>query len=272
VRLLAWKLGVHGVPAIGRTQVTSGGGPDTAYPAGTRVTVNRIAGHRDVDQTACPGNALYARLPALRREVARLEGPISQLTIGPLVQQSAYGSGVTVNGRLTAPSGAAPGGAAIELRRFDGFTDTTVASATTAGDGAWSALLPPLPGTGAVRAVFAGDAGRPGVVSDTAYVGVTPRVDLGVSPGSIPAGGTVTANGSTAPAKTTASVTAYLELPGGGQRRAAARTVRVRNGSFSAGLKLETAGTYRLVARVGADGGSASGRSQVVTITVTPTA
>jgi hypothetical protein len=120
--------------------------------------------------------------------------------------------------------------------------------------------------------VFAGDPGRPGVVSDTAYVGVTPRVDLGVSPGSIPAGGTVTASGSTAPAKAAVSVTAYLQLSGGGQRRVASRRVRVRNGSFSANLKLDTAGTYRLVARVGADGGSASGGSPAVTVTVTPPA
>src|SRR3954447_3740509 len=40
-RLLAWKLGLHGVPAIGKTQVTSASGPDTRFRAGTRVTVNR---------------------------------------------------------------------------------------------------------------------------------------------------------------------------------------------------------------------------------------
>nr|WP_246198651.1 peptidoglycan recognition family protein [Actinomadura syzygii] len=38
-----------------------------------------IVGHRDLNQTACPGDALYARLPALRRSVsARLGGSPDQ--------------------------------------------------------------------------------------------------------------------------------------------------------------------------------------------------
>ena len=82
-RLLAWKLSLHGVPATGRATVTSLGGPSTSHPFGARVKVNRISGHRDVNLTACPGAALYRRLPALRRAVARRQGALSSLTFEP---------------------------------------------------------------------------------------------------------------------------------------------------------------------------------------------
>ncbi|MEP7204077.1 MAG: peptidoglycan recognition family protein [Ilumatobacteraceae bacterium] len=36
------------------------------WPAGTPVTVNTIAGHRDMSYTACPGDALYPLLPEIR--------------------------------------------------------------------------------------------------------------------------------------------------------------------------------------------------------------
>ena len=48
VRLLAWKLSVHGLSARGDT----------------------IVGHREVGETQCPGSALDGRLPELRRRVA----------------------------------------------------------------------------------------------------------------------------------------------------------------------------------------------------------
>jgi hypothetical protein len=59
-RLLARKLALHGVPALGRVsvEVTPGSAPYTAFAPGTYVAPPRIAGHRDGDQTSCPGNAL----------------------------------------------------------------------------------------------------------------------------------------------------------------------------------------------------------------------
>ena len=58
--------------------LVSGGGASTAIRHGTRVTLQRISGHRDGDTTACPGNALYAQLPELRRRAAGLAGPAAQ--------------------------------------------------------------------------------------------------------------------------------------------------------------------------------------------------
>jgi hypothetical protein len=270
-RLLAWKLGLHGAPATGKTQVTSAGGPSTGYRAGTRVTVNRISGHRDVDLTSCPGSALYRRLPALRRQVAALQGPISQVSLGPIAQRATYGSGFSVSGTLTVPEGLSPDGAPIEVRRHQNFGSETIATATAGPDGSWSALVPPAPADSALSADFPGDGVRPGAVSDTAYVTVVPRVDLAASSSTVPAGKSVTATGSVAPSKARVRVTAYLVRPDGSQRRAAVRTVRVVRGSFKAGVRLRAAGTYRLVARVGADRASAGARSRAVEVVASPT-
>ncbi|MGH9266791.1 MAG: N-acetylmuramoyl-L-alanine amidase, partial [Acidimicrobiales bacterium] len=56
-RLLAWSADRHGIDPLGVTQWTTGTHPT-------------IVGHRDAVATACPGDLLYAALPAVRREVA----------------------------------------------------------------------------------------------------------------------------------------------------------------------------------------------------------
>ncbi|GII99311.1 N-acetylmuramoyl-L-alanine amidase [Sediminihabitans luteus] len=73
-RLLGWKAYEHGLDPTGRTTLLTGGstGSNTRAPAGTRVSVNVIQGHRDTNGTACPGRYLYAKLPAIRSEAKRL--------------------------------------------------------------------------------------------------------------------------------------------------------------------------------------------------------
>src|SRR4051794_9923503 len=68
-RLIRWKLPLHGAPTQGTVTLTSGGGSLNRYRSGTPVTLDRISGHRDGDNTECPGNALYAQLPDLRARV-----------------------------------------------------------------------------------------------------------------------------------------------------------------------------------------------------------
>ena len=57
-RVLAWKAGRHGIDPEATI----------SWPGGTRGPA--IAGHRDVGSTACPGDQLYDRLPAVRKAVA----------------------------------------------------------------------------------------------------------------------------------------------------------------------------------------------------------
>lgn len=71
-RLLAWKLVYHGAPTAGRVVVPDRGTKPDKYRPGDRVRLPRIAGHRDLNQTDCPGGELYRRLPGLRRLIGRL--------------------------------------------------------------------------------------------------------------------------------------------------------------------------------------------------------
>ena len=67
-RIAAWKLHRHGRHPRGSVRVTSSG--SDRHRSGTRVRLRVIDGHRDTNQTACPGSALYRRLPRVRRRAA----------------------------------------------------------------------------------------------------------------------------------------------------------------------------------------------------------
>ncbi|MFC5724519.1 N-acetylmuramoyl-L-alanine amidase [Streptomyces gamaensis] len=68
--LLAWKLDQYHLDPLGRTELTSRGGSGNPHPSGTRLTVDVITSHRDVNSTLCPGQKMYDFLPELRRQVA----------------------------------------------------------------------------------------------------------------------------------------------------------------------------------------------------------
>jgi len=74
-RLLAWKLDLTHVDPRGHTVLRSAGGANTRYPAGRRVVVNTILGHRSTSYTTCPGNPTIARLGSIRLAVARIGRP-----------------------------------------------------------------------------------------------------------------------------------------------------------------------------------------------------
>ncbi|MPY49938.1 peptidoglycan recognition protein family protein [Streptomyces acidicola] len=71
-KLTAWKLGLYGAVANGKTYLTSGGG--NLYAKGKKVRLNVISGHRDGFATECPGRALYSRLGTVRSQAARYQG------------------------------------------------------------------------------------------------------------------------------------------------------------------------------------------------------
>ena len=72
-RLLAWKLDVHHIPALGTVRMVSAG--SYKYPRGRTVSLNRISGHRDAQLTSCPGARVYRLLPTIRRAVDSLGRP-----------------------------------------------------------------------------------------------------------------------------------------------------------------------------------------------------
>lgn len=69
-RIAAWKLAPD-VNALGKVRMVSSS-DRSRFPRGTAVELNAISGHRDVYETDCPGDALYAALPWIRRTADRL--------------------------------------------------------------------------------------------------------------------------------------------------------------------------------------------------------
>jgi hypothetical protein len=248
-RLLAWKLSLTGVPATGRIKVTSAGGSSTGYRAGTQVTLNRISGHRDADQTACPGAALYRALPALRRRVAKLEGTTSKLSLAT-TPSLAYGSAAAISGTLTP----ATGGEGVEIRAMSGGSERTVANALTAPDGTWSASFP-LDRSSVVRAVYRGGS-TPGVISNVAGIQVLPAISLTAGQ---PANGEVAVKGTVEPGKSVVTVTIY-----DGTKKVGTRRLHVNGDAFSGTVALPGTATYSLIASVPADSLTGAGRSNTV--------
>ncbi|MFE1247962.1 peptidoglycan recognition protein [Streptomyces sp. NPDC058735] len=69
----AWKLGLTGTDPRARVRLVSSNGL-SRYAAGTTAELPALAGHSDGYMTSCPGAALHARLPEIRRLAARMQG------------------------------------------------------------------------------------------------------------------------------------------------------------------------------------------------------
>ena len=107
VRLIAWRFAATATPALG------------TYSIGGK-TLNRIAGHRDVVGTECPGAAAYAWLSApggLRERVANYA-----VAAPSKIAQQAAKLGAAATGKLIAaeyPFSVAPGGFKARYQKVD---------------------------------------------------------------------------------------------------------------------------------------------------------
>jgi hypothetical protein len=68
VRLLAWRLDVGHIDPLSTLSDLSGGNP--RFPRNIPVFLRAVSGHRDTGFTDCPGDALYAQLPGIARDVS----------------------------------------------------------------------------------------------------------------------------------------------------------------------------------------------------------
>ena len=143
-QLLAWKYDVHHVDVLGRNTYTSFG--STKYASGRKVTLDNLAGHRDVSSTACPAR-IYAQLPALRSTAAQLQGPVLlDPSVSPTTVQVVNGS--SVSGAVTLSARLRPAGPwALEVRDPNG---AVVHTAAGSGETATSQWIP----TGAARGTY----------------------------------------------------------------------------------------------------------------------
>jgi hypothetical protein len=118
--VVAWKLGLYGVDPNGQTRLTSGGGT-SKYAAGSVVTLPTVFAHRDVGNTACPGQYAYNRMDQLRSMVAaRMLGSIDGSPIGNVEKFSVSGSTVTASGWTVDPDH--PAGTIDVAMLVDGVT------------------------------------------------------------------------------------------------------------------------------------------------------
>jgi hypothetical protein len=146
-RLFAWKLTMHGIPAIG-TVVLNGH------------LINRISGHRDVGSTACPGRYLYALLPTIRSGTSSRMGtlprpPLTRSldvnTTPDVLARTAGGGNTAFLPDTTAPVG---GSQVIGASGWDAL-DLDTLSADLTGDG-HPDLVTRVKATGQLR-IDAGD-------------------------------------------------------------------------------------------------------------------
>ena len=193
-RLLAWKLSLHGTPSGGRVtvRVDPAGASYSKYPANARVSLRRVSGHRDADSTDCPGDALYAELPAIRASVLRLAGNPVRATLALIPAVPGAGTSPQLEVSLATLAGAPVPGATVALqartvsRRGLEVVHSTLAEGVT--DAAGQFLAPASFAVGAaapfwVRALCAG--GTAGGAAVSRSVKVEPVA--AATPGSAPA-------------------------------------------------------------------------------------
>ena len=247
-RVIGWKLTVHAVPTQGAITVVSAGGETNRYPSGTPVSFERISGHRDGNNTSCPGDSLYAQLAQLRTLATQYAGPTTGLSVYATPEVRGL-KPVDVGGSLRFADGSPAGGAAVSVEyRPSGGAWRQVATAVCAPDGSWRTTVT-FPKTGQMRANFGGDSVRAALLSAPRRILVLARLNLGLGRKRLRFGNTFTARGKATPAETV-----KLTLERRYRRRwvkERTRVLKVRKGAYHVRLRPRTRGKYRVTVQVG---------------------
>jgi hypothetical protein len=248
-RLIGWKLTLHAVPTNGTITVTSAGGESNRYPAGTLVTLERISGHRNGDNTSCPGDILYGQLPQLRSAAALYAGPTVGLTL--YAPGSVRGLRETdVSGYLRFADGSSAAGAALDVEFMPSISEewTRAGSTVCSVDGSWR-LPVELRASGRLRAVFAGDATRARLESVPRKITVIPQLNIKLGRSRMRLGQSVQASGGASPA-TNVQITLDRRVRRHWVRERR-RLLRVRNGTYHVRLHPHRRTKYRVTVKVG---------------------
>lgn len=263
-QVLAWKLQLAGVPAEGTIGEVSPGGAENRWSSGTRVSFQRISGHRDADHTDCPGGALYALLGPLRGSTAaRWEIASDLLTNSPVGGVLGQGGPARLTGRLALAGGHRPVGAPLTLqqRAGDGWTD--VDELRTGADGVWSAALPVT-----VNGAYRVTSPTHEISSPEARVTVAAGVTARTSPQLLRPGRPVTVSGETTPAKPRVTVVVERQTPGGAWRRVRRLSVATDAGRYATTVPLASSGLHRFLVTTAGDDVNAAGAAPVRTANV----
>jgi N-acetylmuramoyl-L-alanine amidase len=245
---IRWKLPIHLQPVSGSVTVTSSGGSLTRYPAGARVTLERVSGHRDTGRTACPGNALYAQLPQLRSMVeSGAFQPVSAFStrLSALLGDSAvdYGQTVPVSGSLVGSDGAPIGSQRVDLQVSPDGRWHTARKLTTAPDGTYATELRPRLRM-YVRTRFRGHGGFTGSGSTRLLLRLRPLITIDRPPRRARVLSTVPITGRVAPRKRLLRLVLQQQVRSG-WRKVGVRAVFARRGRFSTSFVPRSSGRFR---------------------------
>jgi hypothetical protein len=100
--IAAWKLSRWSGDPLGRARVVSEG--SDKFATGRSVLLPVIDGHRDTNDTACPGSHLYAMLPQIRQQTRALMDEAAK-TLLAIVDPAAVSGTAAVGGALTVTPG-----------------------------------------------------------------------------------------------------------------------------------------------------------------------
>ncbi len=122
-QLLAWRLDLAHVDPDSTLTIASGGSP--RFAAGVPVLLRSMSGHRDTGYTACPGDALYARLDPVAADTQSIGLP-------KLYEPGATldGSRVAFRARLSEPL-------AWTVTATDGLGNTVASGSGAGGEVVW---------------------------------------------------------------------------------------------------------------------------------------
>jgi N-acetylmuramoyl-L-alanine amidase len=266
---IRWKLEVHGQPLSGPVTLKSGGGPESRYAAGARVTVDRVLGHRDVGKTACPGDGLYDQLDEIRSLVlsgtpfatvsARVSAALGDYTAD-------YPEEVPVSGALVGPGGSPLSGQRVDVQVNTENAWRTSRRLVTGADGAFLSDLRPAKRM-YVRVRFPGTTDVRGTSSSRLLLRLHPLVTFSRAPKSARRGHRVSVRGSVAPRKRVVTVVLQQQIRSR-WRKVGTRTVRTSKGRFATSFVPAIRARYRYYAAVKSDLDTDRGATNRVSLTV----
>jgi hypothetical protein len=248
----SWKFGLTGIPPTGQVTLVSQGGKLNRFPAGRRVTLERIFGHRDVDSTACPGGALYGQLAQLRSMVTvpSLPVPVISLQLRPTVVD--YPEATILTGQVAASDTHQPlAGVPVQIQVLGKHGWRPYSQLVTDEVGGFSTAV----------AVAGSRAFRARVPAYGTYrTGVSPRQVVQVRPAltarfsylsHFEVGARALVRGTVRPKKRALTMAVLRQAPSGSFRRLAQIPVRPVNGRFAVAYRFRRAGHYafRLIFR-----------------------
>lgn len=281
-RLIAWKLGLHGVPLSGEASIRSGGGRLSRYPAGAVVKIPTVSGHRDVGSTDCPGTSLYAQLPELRRLVQQVPagipsapGPTTPVPTGAISLEApartvAFGEGAQVGGRVTTNDGGPLAGAEIRVQVRTASRWQTLVRSTSGEDGGWLASLP-TQRSRTIRAL-AYVQGRRAATSAELSIAVRALVEARAAK-RVVIRQPLTVSGRVRPAKGRLTLTIARQSGDGRYRTADTIRIRPKRGAYRLTIRVRRPALYRLrVSFAGDRTNTASSSEDVVFRAIRPRA